>query len=117
MADGELLGKKAGRGFYVYDNGHKRLNPDVSPLIEDARAADDVDAHDLTDVGKPVDDRTGDRRSDRQILQHGQRLAETGLGFNGGRFERRHLRFFRFDTFRPEFRVVVYLPRFRDHAL
>ena len=34
---GEFLGKKSGRGIYVYDNGHKKVNGAIEPLLRECR--------------------------------------------------------------------------------
>ncbi len=45
----DLRGKKSGRGFYLYDNGHRRPNPDISALLDASREHDGVKAAPLTD--------------------------------------------------------------------
>lgn len=46
---GELLGKKNGRGIYLYRNGHSKPNPAVRTLTEQARITEHVARHDLRD--------------------------------------------------------------------
>ena len=46
---GELLGRKNGRGFYLYNNGHRKPNPMAADLVTAARDADGVSAREMTD--------------------------------------------------------------------
>ncbi|MCH8823424.1 MAG: enoyl-CoA hydratase/isomerase family protein [Planctomycetes bacterium] len=46
---GDLLGKKNGSGFYLYNNGQKKPNPKVSNLTASARQQDQISARELSD--------------------------------------------------------------------
>ena len=50
VESGELKGKKNGRGFYLYDNGHKKPNPQAARLVREARRLDGIEAGELTDA-------------------------------------------------------------------
>ncbi|MBT8485548.1 MAG: enoyl-CoA hydratase/isomerase family protein [Phycisphaerae bacterium] len=47
---GTLLGKKSGRGFYLYDNGTPRPNDDANALVSAARERDGVAPIEVTDA-------------------------------------------------------------------
>ncbi|MEE9129877.1 MAG: 3-hydroxyacyl-CoA dehydrogenase family protein, partial [Phycisphaerales bacterium] len=49
VESGELTGKKSGAGFYLYNNGHKKPNPQVKDVTAEARQQDHISAQDLTD--------------------------------------------------------------------
>ena len=42
-------GRKAGRGYYVYDEGDMHPNPEVAKIIEEERAAAGITPHDFSD--------------------------------------------------------------------
>ena len=50
VESGELKGKKNGRGFYLYDNGHKKPNPQAARFVREARRLDGIEAGELTDA-------------------------------------------------------------------
>ncbi|MCH7603851.1 MAG: enoyl-CoA hydratase/isomerase family protein [Planctomycetes bacterium] len=49
VESGELLGKKNGRGFYLYRNGHKKPNRQVTGFAEQARKKDGIQVREMPD--------------------------------------------------------------------
>jgi len=46
---GELLGRKNGKGIYLYKNGHSKPNPAVRTITEQARITEQIARHELPD--------------------------------------------------------------------
>lgn len=49
IESGELLGRKNGRGFYLYRNGHKKPNQQVNDFAEQARKKDGIQIREMPD--------------------------------------------------------------------
>ena len=49
MTDSGLLGRKGGKGFYIYSAKSRKPNPDIPSMVEQARKADQMERRDLSE--------------------------------------------------------------------